>query len=182
MARVFRTSKKVFLSSIPLPSENHSDTRVFGACVLQRRERRLLRDGQPVMVGARALDVLCVLVDHAGEPVSKQQLFDLVWPGLVVEENNLQVHISTLRRLLGADAIVAVPGRGYRFTLRSIDNSPSANALDPAPSQGRASDLPSYRRTIAVLPFVDLNADPAQEYFSDGLAEDIISHLTRSPW
>ena len=122
------------------------------------------------------------LAERPDRLLTKNELLERVWPGLVVEENNLQVHISTLRRLLGADAIVAVPGRGYRFTLRSIDNSPSANALDPAPSQGRASDLPSYCRTIAVLPFVDLNADPAQEYFSDGLAEDIISHLTRSPW
>ena len=62
---------------------------MFGACVLQRHERRLLRDGKPVMVGARAFDVLCVLVDHAGQLVTKKQLFDLVWPGLVVEENNL---------------------------------------------------------------------------------------------
>lgn len=175
------------MSLTPPPTAYDSGTSVFGACVLQRHERRLLRDGQPVMVGARAFDVLRVLVDHAGELVSKRQLFDLVWPGLVVEENNLQVHVSTLRRILGADAIVTVPGRGYRFTLRSPDRSPPANALahtagHPAGSQGRASDMPSYRRTIAVLPFVDLNADPEQEYFSDGLAEDIISHLTRSPW
>ena len=47
------------------------------------------------MVGARAFDVLCVLVDHAGELVTKKKLFDVVWPGLVVEENNLQVHVSS---------------------------------------------------------------------------------------
>jgi len=135
-----------------------------------------LRDGQPLLVGARAFDVLCVLVDHAGELVTKKQLFDMVWPGLVVEENNLQVHVSSLRRMLGADAIATVPGRGYRFALR----------LAPASSGGASTsdtgDQQAYRRTIAVLPFVNLDADPAQEYFSDGLAEDIISHLTRSPW
>ena len=149
---------------------------VFGAFTLQRHERRLLRDGQPLLVGARAFDVLCVLVDHAGELVTKKQLFDIVWPGLVVEENNLQVHVSSLRRMLGADAIATVPGRGYRFALR----------LAPAPSgvaaASDAGDQQAYRRTIAVLPFVNLDADPTQEYFSDGLAEDIISHLTRSPW
>lgn len=166
--------------SVTLPfAKNDSGTSVFGACSLQRHERRLLRDGQPVLVGARAFDVLCVLVDHAGELVTKKQLFDLVWPGLVVEENNLQVHVSTLRRILGADAIVTVPGRGYRFTMRMAESPP---ATKPLAVVDRLSDLPAYRRTIAVLPFLDLNADPEQEYFSDGLAEDIISHLTRSPW
>ena len=130
------------------------------------------------MVGARAFDVLCTLVDHAGQLVTKKQLFDQVWPGLVVEENNLQVHVSSLRRILGADSIATVPGRGYRFTLR-MNEAPPAPALVPVVP---AADQRAHRRTIAVLPFVDLNADPEQEYFSDGLAEDIISHLTRSPW
>jgi TolB-like protein/Tfp pilus assembly protein PilF len=166
----------------PSPAKNESGISLFGACVLQRHERRLLRDGQPVMVGARAFDVLCALVDHAGELVSKKQLFELVWPGLVVEENNLQVHVSSLRRILGPDAIATVPGRGYRFTMRLVESAPTPMPLSALDTPRRASDQQSYRRTIAVLPFVDLNDDPDQEYFSDGLAEDIISHLTRSPW
>lgn len=169
--------------SVTLSStKNDSGISVFGACALQRHERRLLRDGQPVMVGARAFDVLCVLVDHAGQLVSKKQLFDLVWPGLVVEENNLQVHVSSLRRILGADAIATVPGRGYRFTMRMRESAAPATGGAVAGTARRASDVQASRRSIAVLPFVDLNADPEQEYFSDGLAEDIISHLTRSPW
>ncbi len=153
----------------------------FGAFVLQRHERRLLRDGQPVLVGARAFDVLCVLVENAGQLVTKQGLLDAVWPGLVVEENNLQVHVSSLRRILGADTIATVPGRGYRFTLRIAATPIALPPLERA-LQARPTDLRSYRRTIAVLPFFNLNKDPEQEYFSDGLAEDIISQLTRSPW
>ncbi|TAF83056.1 MAG: hypothetical protein EAZ54_05130, partial [Curvibacter sp.] len=155
----------------------------FGNFVLQRHERRLLCEGQTVLVGARAFDVLCVLVDHAGELVTKKRLFDLVWPGLVVEENNLQVHVSSLRRIIGSDAIATVPGRGYRFTLRLATDPASApagaEASEQARGKGRASDQQAYRRTIAVLPFLNLNADPEQEYFSDGLAEDIITYLTR---
>jgi TolB-like protein len=159
----------------------------FGAFVLQRHERRLLRDGQPVLVGARAFDVLCVLVENAGQLVTKQGLLDAVWPGLVVEENNLQVHVSSLRRILGADTIATVPGRGYRFTLRiaatPVVENDSATPIGPSRVHSSPStDLRSYRRTIAVLPFFNLNKDPDQEYFSDGLAEDIISYLTRSPW
>lgn len=161
----------------------------FGAFVLQRHERRLLRDGQSVLVGARAFDVLCVLVENAGQLVTKQDLLDAVWPGLVVEENNLQVHVSSLRRILGADTIATVPGRGYRFTLR-IASAPlpelyaAGSATMPVKRAYslRSTDLRSYRRTIAVLPFFNLNNDPDQEYFSDGLAEDIISQLTHSPW
>ena len=161
----------------------------FGTFNLQRHERKLLRDGKPVLVGARAFDVLCVLVDKAGQLVTKQDLLDAVWPGLIVEENNLQVHVSSLRRILGADAIVTVSGRGYRFTLRVAQPAVPVVAAPHVPAEmvqrtqhSRATDLPSYRRTLAVLPFANLNNDPEQEYFSDGLAEDIITHLTRSPW
>jgi DNA-binding winged helix-turn-helix (wHTH) protein len=70
----------------------------------------LLVDGKAVALGARAFDVLLALAEHPGELVSKQQLFHLAWPGLVVEENNLQVQISGLRKLLGTSAIPTIPG------------------------------------------------------------------------
>ena len=102
------------------------------------------------MVGARAFDVLCVLVDHAGELVTKKKLFDVVWPGLVVEENNLQVHVSSLRRILGADAIATVPSRGYRFTLRLATGQTETSAVAPVLPKTLAADVQAYRRTIAV--------------------------------
>ena len=88
----------------------------FSNFVLRANERQLLADGKPVTLGARAFDVLCVLVERAGLLVSKTQMFALVWPGLIVEENNLQVHISTLRKVLGPELIATVPGQEYRFT------------------------------------------------------------------
>src|SRR5262245_46517293 len=87
----------------------------FGSAELQPDERRLLIDGQPVHLGARAFDVLVVLFERQGHLVPKNELLDLVWPGVVVEENNLQVQISTLRKALGPEAIKTVPGRGYRL-------------------------------------------------------------------
>ena len=60
--------------------------------------------------------MLLALVERRDRAVDKNELFELVWPGLVVEENNLQVHTSTLRKLLGPQAITTIPGRGYRFT------------------------------------------------------------------
>ena len=88
----------------------------FGRFELQARQRRLLRDGEPVAVGSRAFDVLLALVERRERVVSKAELLDLVWRGLVVEENNLEVQVSSLRRLLGSQAIATIPGRGYRFT------------------------------------------------------------------
>ncbi len=89
----------------------------FGRFVLQPAERRLLADGKVVALGTRAFDLLVVLVARAGRLVSKNELLTLVWSGLVVEENNLQVQISALRKLLGPSALFTIPGRGYRFDL-----------------------------------------------------------------
>ncbi|KQV98566.1 MULTISPECIES: winged helix-turn-helix domain-containing protein [unclassified Rhizobacter] len=103
----------------------------FGRIALSPATRQLLIDGQPALLGARAFDLLQALVERSDRLVSKGELLDLVWPGLVVEENNLQVHVSALRKLLGAQAISTVPGRGYRFTMAP---SPSpAPAVAPAP-------------------------------------------------
>jgi predicted ATPase/DNA-binding winged helix-turn-helix (wHTH) protein len=92
---------------------------------LRPAQRQLLADGRPLELGARALDLLCVLVEHAGQLVTKDSLLDRVWPDLVVEEANLHVQVSTLRRLLGREAIATVPGRGYQF-VRPLQARPAA--------------------------------------------------------
>ena len=79
--------------------------------------RQLLNDGAVVILGGRAFDLLHCLVENSHRTVAKNELFDRVWPGLVVTENNLSVQVSVLRRLLGAHALMNVPGRGYRFML-----------------------------------------------------------------
>ena len=80
-------------------------------------ERQLLIDRRPATIGARAFDLLLALIERRDRVAPKNELLEVVWPGVVVEENNLQVHISALRKLLGQQAIVTIPGRGYRFTL-----------------------------------------------------------------
>ncbi|MEO8751708.1 MAG: tetratricopeptide repeat protein [Casimicrobiaceae bacterium] len=104
----------------------------FGLFELQPDERRLLMGGQSATLGPRAFDVLLALVERAGQLVSKKELLELVWPGLVVEENNLQVQISTLRKLVGPQAIATVPGRGYRWALALDDASAQAVRSEPA--------------------------------------------------
>ncbi len=87
-----------------------------GKFLLQRLERRLWAHDQPVGLGARAFDLLLCLAERPGQLLTKQALMDLVWPGAVVEENNLATQISSLRKLLGAELIATIPGHGYRFT------------------------------------------------------------------
>lgn len=84
---------------------------------LRPSERMLCCDGRPMELGARAFDLLLVLVEHHGRLVTKATLLDRVWPRLVVDENNLPAQVASLRRILGAGAIRTVPGFGYRLEL-----------------------------------------------------------------
>ena len=111
----------------------------FGSFELHPSRQQLLHEGSPVLLGQRALDVLSMLVDRPGEVVRKDELLEHVWPGLVVEENNLAVQVSSLRKILGPDVIATVPGRGYRFTAE-VMRHPDAPALPRA----RRHNLPSH--------------------------------------
>jgi predicted ATPase/DNA-binding winged helix-turn-helix (wHTH) protein len=106
----------------------------FGSVKIHPHERRLIVDGRDVPLGARALDVLVVLAERAGSLVSKNELLETVWPDTVVEENNLQVQVSTLRKVLGPHAIATIPGRGYRFTLTQTDDAPREKRALPPPA------------------------------------------------
>ena len=105
-------------------------------------QRQLLCAGSPVKLGGRAFDVLAALLERRDRVVSKSELMDLGWPRLVVEENNLQVQIVALRKLLGHPAIATIPGRGYRFTLPVTPEGGDVATLpaeSPAPARGDVS-------------------------------------------
>jgi DNA-binding winged helix-turn-helix (wHTH) protein len=89
----------------------------FGRFRMLLRRRRLLADGVPVELGTRVFDLLLVLLEADGALVTKKELLNRVWPGIVVSEENLKVQISALRKALGADRnlIRTEFGRGYRF-------------------------------------------------------------------
>jgi len=128
--------------------------------------RQLLVDGRPAKLGTRALDLLLTLIERRERVVTKNELLQLVWPGLVVEEGNLTVHIVALRKLLGPTAIVTIPGRGYKFALqiegveaqapepKRRDNSSGPDLvqgnlpLQLAPLYGRDKDLAAVRALV----------------------------------
>ncbi len=162
----------------------------FDRFEIQPAARVLLEAGAVVNLGARAFDLLVCLMERRDRVVGKEELIELIWPGLVVTDNNLNVQIAGLRKVLGAHSVQTVQGRGFRFMpdVRELPAAADAGArvadvAHTATSVERRmpkvdlalSDAPS----IAVLPFLNLSGDPQQDYFADGITEDITTELSR---
>ena len=142
--------------------------------------------GQPVAIGSRALDLLLLLLRRHGEILARDEIMDAVWPGVAVEESNLTVQISALRRVLdqvhaGPSCIQTISGRGYRFlpTVRletadaPIDN-PVMVAHAPVPDRRQ-------RLSIIVAPFKSLSDDPDSILLADTITEQLTGDLARLP-
>ena len=169
----------------------------FGRWRLMPSSRRLWADDVLVTLGSRAFDLLLALVDRRGELVTKDELLRRVWPDAIVEENNLQVQVSTLRKAFGEDArwlITTSPGRGYRFTdiVRVCDPAavervgPHSTALIPSAQVQGTTPLPpslhDRRPVLVVLPFTNMTGGAEQEYFADGITEDLTTALAHLRW
>jgi non-specific serine/threonine protein kinase len=128
-------------SALPSPPSTSLRFGPSGRFELQSAERRLFVDGRPAALGARALDLLIALAAQPDHLLRKSELLDRVWPGLVVEEANLQMQISNLRKVLGGDVIATVQGRGYRFVaaLQPVDLPPRRDA------GGASTNIPMQR-------------------------------------
>lgn len=161
-----------------------ASTYILGSFRLDTEAEVLFRGTEPVALGQRAVALLRVLVERSGDVVSKDILLDTAWSGLAVEESNLTVQIAALRRALGEESggerwIETLPRRGYRFVGPVGRKEEKANPVS-SPIEG-APTLPD-RPSIAVLPFQNLSGDPEQDYFADGMVEDIIGALSRIRW
>ena len=132
--------------------------------------RELLRIGSdglstPIPLGSRAAEILYLLLQRHGEVVSKNEIVDAVWPHMAVEENNLTVQISALRRALddgrnGGSCIQTVPGRGYRFTPRvAAEDGPPGRSVAGAPIPDGASPLADAHLSPQSAPAASSPAD-----------------------
>jgi TolB-like protein len=149
------------------------DVFLFEAFRFDRRAGGLFRRGEsgvlvPVAIGPRALAVLSILIARQGDLVSKEEIMQAVWPGTVVEDNNLTVQISALRRVLDqgreeGSCIQTIAGRGYRF-------------VGTVTREGRGA---RPRLSIVVLSFTNLSDDREQQYFADGITDDVTTDLSR---
>jgi len=149
---------------------------------LYRRDER--GDFVPMAIGSRALDVLGLLVGRPGDLISRGEIFAAVWPSTVVEDSNLNMQIAALRRILDdgraeGSCIQTIPGRGYRFTAavtRVAAEEPSDAAALPQSGVGARPRL-----SIVVLPLTNLSDDREQQYFADGISDDLTTDLSRIP-
>jgi len=160
-----------------------SQTYRFGPYSLDAANHRLLRDSREVALRPKAYDTLLHLVRHHGRTVSKDDLLDAVWAGVSVSEAVLTHCIAEVRQALQDDArapryVRTLPKVGYSF-VAGIESA-GAGSAGPRPTlQGLPRRPPAS--AIAVLPFANLSADPENEYFCDGLSEELINGLTRIP-
>ena len=198
----------------------------FGEFSLNPQDRTLRRAGETVSLTPKAFDVLLLLIQNAGNTVSKDELMKTVWPDSFVEESNLTQTVFMVRKALDETSdrryILTVQGQGYRFLVPvtdEIDNGEDIEAVLPSATAGSAPEVglqphrsrarhwklavialavvlaaigasilwrsrsrnrpaePPGRIMLAVLPFDNFTGDPGQEYFSDGLTEEMISQL-----
>jgi TolB-like protein len=170
----------------------------FGEFEIDLGRHELRRGGQAVRIEPQVFDLLLFLIRNRDRVVSKDELIDAIWQGRVISEAALSTCISAARRAVGDSGesqrlIRTLPKRGFRF-VGAIEGEPAvAGGSKPVVEVAVAAELlqdvadaPKLalpdKPSIAVLPFQNLSGDPQQEYFADGLTEDIITGLSRQRW
>jgi TolB-like protein/cytochrome c-type biogenesis protein CcmH/NrfG len=165
---------------------------LFADCELDTDRRELRRGSQPVAVEPQVLDVLIYLLRNTGRVVTKDDLIASVWGGRIVEETTLTNRIFAARKAIGDSGrnqklIRTISRKGFRFIgevrSRSADDPAAPAVALPVEATKLLRQRPVRDRpAIAVLPFSNMSDDPEQDYFSDGISEDIITALSKLRW
>jgi TolB-like protein len=164
---------------------------LFGNYALDIDRRELTRGSELISIGPQVFDLLVYLVKNRERVVSKDDLMETVWKGRIVSESTLTGYINAVRKAVGDSGehqtlVRTIARKGFRFVgeVREVgrlgDAAPTRGFIDDAgaASLPTALELPE-KPSIAVLPFLNLSGDPEQEYFADGIVEDIITALSR---
>src|SRR6476661_7949974 len=157
----------------------------FGNHKLDTDRRELHRGSTPVAVEPQVFDLLKYLVENRDRVVSKDDLIASVWVGRNVSDSTLSSRINAARRAIGDNGdeqklIRTIPRRGVRF-VADVSIAPVQSETAPVSAQ-RTSSMRSDRPSVAVLPFVNVSGEPNQDYFADGISEDIITALSKVRW
>ena len=167
---------------------------LFADHTLDTDRRELRRGAEPIAVEPQVFDLLIYLVENRDRVVSKDDLIASVWGGRIVSDSTLTSRINAARKAVGDSGesqklIRTIARKGLRFvgavhTPATRDTSVPAVAppSEERPEPARAAVAPLDRPAIAVLPFVNMSGEPEQEYFSDGISEDIITALSKLRW
>jgi TolB-like protein len=150
----------------------------FGPYVFDGKHRVLLKNGAPIAIGQRGIALLEALIAADGRNVSKDVLLRAAWGTDAIEESNLSVQIAALRKALGrkndgSEWIMTIQRLGYQFVNRELPPKSTSQIESTAPTK-------EEKPAVAVLPFTNLSTDEEQKYFADGLAEDLITELSKS--
>ncbi len=157
----------------------------FEDFLLDSDRREFARGLETIAIGPQVFDLLLHLVQNREHVVTKDNLIDVVWSGRIVSESTLTSHVNAVRKAIGDSGeeqrlVRTIARKGYRFVGDVREGVASERADAAAPDE---TGLPnSDRPSIAVLPFLNLSGDPAQDYFVDGVVDDIISALSRMRW
>jgi len=149
----------------------------FERVCIDAESRELTRDGKPVDVEPKVFELLLYLLKHRDRAVDKDELQDSIWPGVIVTEASLTRCVMKARRAIGDDKrpyrlIRTIHGFGYRFV-------GSVERQDPAEGMPKGNPALPMKPSIAVLPFKNLSDDPAQNWFCEGITDDIVTELSR---
>jgi TolB-like protein len=166
---------------------------LFGDHTLDTDRRELRRGADPIAVEPQVFDLLVYLLDNRERVVSKDDLIAAVWSGRIVSDSTLTSRINAARKAVGDSGeeqklIRTFARKGFRFVgeVRAPANVDEAARTTIAPDEVREPARPALplpdRPAVAVLPFVNMSGDPEQEYFSDGISEDIITALSKIRW
>src|SRR6185436_15705281 len=162
---------------------------VFGDNVLDLARRELRRESELVRVDPQVFDLLIYLIENRHRVVSKDDMLAAIWAGRIVSESALATRIFAARNAIGdngkAQNLIRTASRkGFRFV--GEVRVESSEYLPTLPKDGTAEPRPTLplpdRPAIAVLPFQNMSGDPEQDYFSDGISEDIITGLSKLRW
>jgi TolB-like protein/Tfp pilus assembly protein PilF len=168
-----------------LPLERQSVVRRFGTFEVDLRARELRKGGIRIRLQEQPFEILAMMLDRPGELVTREELRQRLWPaGTFVDfEHSLNAAVKRLRAALGDDAdnprfVETLHRRGYRFVAPVASESPARHLhAVPLRTSRPAAEAPSVR--LVVLPFANLSNDPSQDYFSDGLTEEMITQISR---
>ena len=163
----------------------------FEDFVIDSDRRELTRSAEPIAVGPQVFDLLLHLLRNREHVVSKDELLDAVWAGRIVSESTLTSHINAARKAIGDSGqsqrlLRTIARKGFRFVgdVSEIASRSAAVSTEPDALGKTIAEAPALpdRPSIAALPFLNLSGDIEQEYFTDGVVEDIITALSRIRW